>query len=397
MIRHHRRSPSCMGFSLVELLVAMTVALLVTASVFAMLDPAAGAFQTQPEAADVQQRLRVATDVLYRDLLIAGGGPTVAPGSNTWGQLAAAVLPLRIGRRSADPAGTFDPGRITVWSVSPAAPQTTLASPLSSASGTATLNSGPGCREGDQTCGFRSGMTVAVFGPSGIWDLFSVTGVIGNALTLQHNLRDSALTHNAGEAIVAEVTVRTYFLRDEPGSGVARLMRYDGAGGADVPVVDHVVGLQFQYLGEAEPPAIVVGTGVAEPQRVTYGPLPPDVGVTRTGYSPGENCAFGRTGGGALLSRLEPLAAGPVLVPLAASALTDGPWCPDAASPNRYDADLLRVRQVIVTVTVEAAVAALRGPAGPLFTRSGTARGTRQVPDRVARLAVAPRALNAVR
>ena len=31
-------------------------------------------------------------------------------------------------------------------------------------------------------------------------------------------------------------------------------MRYDGGSGADVPVVDHVVGLSVEYLGDPDPP-----------------------------------------------------------------------------------------------------------------------------------------------
>jgi hypothetical protein len=48
--------------------------------------------------------------------------------------------------------------------------------------------------------------------------------------------------------------------------------------------------------------------------------------------------------------------------------LVDGPWCPDAVNQNRWDADLLRIRRVAITIRVEAALSALRGPAGMLFT-----------------------------
>lgn len=385
------------GFSLIELLVALAIALLVTSAVFAMLDPAGGAFQVQPETADVQQRLRASTDAVYRDLLAAGSGPSTALGPRGTGPAAAAVFPMRIGRRSPDAPGTFDATRIALWSVSPSAAQTTVASPLAAASGSATLASGPGCPNGDASCGFRAGATVAVFAPAGAWDLFSVTSVQGNVLALQHNLRDAPVVYPADRTAIAEVMVRTYFLKDDVASGFAQLMRYDAAGGADVPVVEHIVGLRFEYFGVADPPAIVFGTGPPEPVRVTYGPSPPDADEQPTAYPVGENCAFIRTAGGATAPRLPQLAAGPVLVPLPAEALTDGPWCPDGTSPNRYDADLLRVRQVVATIRVEAAVAALRGPAGPLFTRGGTARGTRLVPDRIVRLVVAPRALNAGR
>ena len=83
------------------------------------------------------------------------------------------------------------------------------------------------------------------------------------------------------------------------------------------------------------------------------------------------------------------------LVPLTADQLTNGPWCPDASNLNRWDADLLRIRKVGVTLRVEAAANALRGPAGVLFTRGGTSRtGNTWVPDQEIRFQVSPRNLN---
>ena len=160
-----------------------------------------------------------------------------------------------------------------------------------------------------------------------------------------------------------------------------------------MPVVDHVAALRFDYFGEAEPPVIVPGVASTEVPRVSYGPVPPDRAVTVPGFPQGENCVFSRTASGDAAPRLAQLAASASLVPLTPGLLTDGPWCPDAADPNRYDADLLRVRQVVMTLTVQSAVAALRGPAGPLFTRGGTARGTRLAPDRVVRLVLSPKPL----
>jgi prepilin-type N-terminal cleavage/methylation domain-containing protein len=386
---------SCRGFSLVELLVALAITLLVTSAVFAMLDPAAAAFQVQPEAADTLQRLRAATDVLRRDVLGAGNGPSTARGPNPSALIAAAIFPARIGRRNPDAAGTFNDTVVSFWSVSAAAPQAALAAPLVSASGAATIATGPGCTDQDSSCGFRSGTLAAVFGRSGAWDLFSITDTQGPVLTLQHNLRDSAFLFAAGDTIAA-ATARTYYFRNDRSTGVPQLMRYDAAGGSDTPVIDHIVYGRFEYFGDPEPPSPAV-VGAGEPMRATYGPMPPDAAVRDTDYAMGENCVFARSAGGAIVPRLATLATQPVLVPLAQSALTDGPWCPDAANPNRYDADLLRVREVVITLRAEAAIASLRGPAGPLFTRSGTARGSRFVPDRFSRVVVAPRALNAAR
>jgi hypothetical protein len=89
------------------------------------------------------------------------------------------------------------------------------------------------------------------------------------------------------------------------------------------------------------------------------------------------------------------IGAGDALVPLAAAMLTDGPWCPDADNPNRFDADLLRVRRVRVTLRVESAAASLRGPAGPLFVHAGSSSGGHSfLPDHEIRFDVAPRNLN---
>ena len=76
------------------------------------------------------------------------------------------------------------------------------------------------------------------------------------------------------------------------------------------------------------------------------------------------------------------LGAGTAPVPLRPAQMIDGPWCPDETSANRWDADLLRIRRVRVTVRVEAALASLRGPAGVLFANGGSAApSVRWAPD----------------
>src|SRR5437667_293934 len=63
------------GFSLIEMIVALSITLAATAGVFTLITPARGAFTAQAEAADMQQRLRVVADALMRDLGRAGAGP----------------------------------------------------------------------------------------------------------------------------------------------------------------------------------------------------------------------------------------------------------------------------------------------------------------------------------
>ena len=120
---------------------------------------------------------------------------------------------------------------------------------------------------------------------------------------------------------------------------MTRLMRGRANGGVDVPVADHVVTLAFAYGRESGPDGVPVA-------------LPP-------------------------------------------AALVDGPWLPDAASPHRFDADLLRISSVEVRLRVQSAIRALRGPAGVLFNQGGTSQGGRRwLPDLEVMFRVRPRNMN---
>ena len=100
-------------------------------------------------------------------------------------------------------------------------------------------------------------------------------------------------------------------------------------------------------------------------------------------------------GSGLQVPRLDTLAAGIGQVELTEAQLTDGPFCPDDMMPKRFDADLLRVRRVRATIRVQAALEALRGPAGALFLKGGTsADGSRWIPDQEISFDVTPRNLN---
>ena len=189
----------------------------------------------------------------------------------------------------------------------------------------------------------------------------------------------------ASTAAQPVVTSRTYYLRPDSATQAFQLMRYDGDHG-DFPMVDNVVLLAFDYAGDPRPPRSIPA---------------PDAGTdadTADEYGAGENCLFVRSAAGEATPRLPALAAGAAPVPLGASLLTDGPWCPSAASPERFDADLLRVRRIGVRIRVQVGQPGLRGPAGPLFFRAGSATtAERYVPDRDIRVEVAPRNLDVPR
>lgn len=67
------RNPSA-GFSLVELMVAMVITLIIVGAVVGLLTSGQSAFSTQPERTDRQQNLRVAMDMIMRDVASAGVG-----------------------------------------------------------------------------------------------------------------------------------------------------------------------------------------------------------------------------------------------------------------------------------------------------------------------------------
>ena len=107
----------------------------------------------------------------------------------------------------------------------------------------------------------------------------------------------------------------TYWHRVDAASDTYQLTQWSGGTSNDVPVIDHLVGLQFTYFGDDAAPLV--------------------------------------------------------------------------------DADLVGLRTVAVTLRVEAAAAALRGPASSLFARPGTAGAARRwAPDVEVHFRVAPRNLS---
>jgi hypothetical protein len=187
----------------------------------------------------------------------------------------------------------------------------------------------------------------------------------------------------------------TYARKSTPTTGASQLIYYDGGVGPDAPLADDIVGLAFEYYGDPEPPQMRRPlTSTEDPSPwTTYGPTPSTDAVPP--YGAGENCVFLNDGSPMPQPKLPLLGAGTTLVPLTAAQLTDGPWCPDAGSPLRWDADLLRVRRVSVAIRVQAAPALLRGPASALFARAGTSRGAPAwLPDLQIRFDVSPPNLN---
>ena len=389
------------GFTLVEMLIAMAVMLLILGGVFQAFNPATGSFRTQPEVADLQQRLRVGNERLYNGLIVAGAGIYSGQALGTLGQFFAPVLPYLVGSLHNDPAAGvyFRTDAITIFHVPTTASQCTIRDRMPQPSSEVKVNAEPGCPANDPLCGFEEGMRVIIFDGSS-FDFFTITEVQSDALHLQHrppiNPADFSKAYDVG-AVISQVNTDAYYWRQDPATNTFQLMHYDLFQN-DVPLIDDVVNLRFEYMGDAAAP--VLRAPVTDPigPWTTYGPKPPALGVDvdSDNWPAGENCTFTvDPASGLHVSRLASLGAPGTLTALDATQLSDGPWCPDEDSINRYDADLHRVRQIRVTFRVQTSVANLRGPAGVLFTRAGTGRlSDRLVPDQAVQFDVTPRNLN---
>ena len=389
------------GFSVIELLLASVITLIVVAGAFELAAPAQRMFQAQPEAADMQQRMRVATDSIRRDLVMAGAGTYSGPALGPLNDSLAPIMPLRAFGDAPDQArNTFFRSDAISFLYVPSTPsQTRLSTGLAPGALDPVIDTPSNCPSttSQQVCGFASGDRVLLVDASGDWDLYSVDQVVNGAMTLLHRGSPSTASYPAGSA-VSEVRAGSYFLKSDVAAGTYQLMRHDGWT-TELPVVDEVVALEFRYFGVAQMPQLTgAPLDVTPGPWTTYGPAPPPIGVTRGSWPAGENCVFAVVDG-VHVPRLATLAPGGLaLVELTASMLTDGPWCPDFLSANRFDADLLRVRRVHVSLRVQSALASLRGPAGILFARGGTARaGDRFVPDLVTQFDITPRNLNLAR
>ena len=394
------------GFSLPELLVAMAIMMMVVGSVFALLNPAQGSFATEPEIADLQQRLRVAQDTLYKDLVMAGAGAYLGEQTGSLLYYFPPVLPFRRGAIGDAPSASFArpsvPGfpvdatdTITVIYVPSTTAQTTLAQPVTAGGAGAgmllTVNGETDCpRRADGSvqslCGFSKGMTVLVFDNTGNHDAFTITGVSDATATIAVNRAPDAFetTYPVGSKVV-EGVVRTYYLERD----TLQLMSYDGSTGPDVPVVDNVVDLSFEYWGDPNPPRRTTNPMTSDGPWMTYGPAP-------TGA---ENCLIALDQG-EQVERLPTLPSGSnphALVKLTEEQLTDGSsgWCPTNTSSNRYSPNLFRIRRIVANVRVQAALTSMRGPAGALFRVGGTSRSAiRWISDQQVRFEVSPRNMN---
>ena len=365
MRTHALRSES--GYTITELLVSTAIMITVTGAIFGLMNPAQGSAQTQPEVADMQQRMRIGSDTLFKELVMSGAGPYQGATTGSLINFFAPILPRRTGRVGADPtrgAASFRADAITLSYIPNSYSQTTISAAMPQVAAELKVFDQPNCPKGRELCGFEAGMQVIIFDTTGNFDTFVITQVQDAAGHLQHRQQDLNYPYLVG-AQVTQIVSNTYYLDRTTN----QLMRYNGAD-EDLPLADDVVDLRFDYFGDPEPPRF---------------PRPP-LGTANCLY----DAAGNYIGPGTLAADAGSLAA------LPAGILTDGPYC--GSGVNEFDADLLRVRKVRVSLRVQATQSTLRGTDTALFMKPGTAvAGERTVPDYRVAFEVSPRNLNLAR
>jgi len=382
------------GFTLVEFLVATAVTLVAVGLAVTLVAPANSAFRSLPEAADVQQRVRVAVDALRSDLTAAGGAFSLG-----WGPGAAltwpAVLPCRWtgSPLSSVVGGCARADSITILSMASAAPQALTDAVIDDPASPIRIVPASTCSLDRAACRLHAGSVMLIVDGTSAFDLFTATAMSSDGRQVTHAQSRLSGPYAAG-ALVGEVSARSYYLAVESATGVPQLRRADG-GGSSFPVIDHAVALSFQYFGDPTPP-VVINPDDPVRRTVSYGPMPPPMGTDNPldAWPAGENCTFAVEGDHQVARVAALLAGASGLAPLPLPGFADGPWCPDPTSPNRYDADLLRIRLVRVTLRMQAQAASVRGSVAGWFSNPGTAHDSlRLVPDLEVTFDVAPRSM----
>jgi len=328
------------GFSLAEVLLALAVVLIATVPLIHVAAAGQRLAQSQSEATDVNQRIRIAADRLRADLAAAGTGVTHGPIMGSLGMYIAPIVPARLGVRLADPAMTAARDRLTIIYVPDAARPSPLVQPMTSAAAPLSIApTAPGCPTSG-LCGFTPGTRALLFDtsePGAGHQLFTVTGIDAG---LEHDSPNVPFerAYVPGHSYVVPVVQRTYYL-DRAGS---RVMVYDGYQ-TDMPLIDNVLELRFSYFADGAAASVM---------------LPSDAATS--------NCLY--DAGSPPIARLEERGRG--LVELSEPDLVDGPVCGNG--PLAFDGDLLRVRRIRATIRVQAGAAEFRDRSS-LFARPGHA------------------------
>lgn len=333
------------GFTLVELIVALAAALVAVGVLAELVAGARTIGQALPEANDMEQRVRAATAAVASLVGRAGAG---ANGDRWAAEVARSLPPVFPHRRAptgADGELSAYTDRLSIVRVVDSAAASRLAGPMSSPASTIRVTVAGGC-VGAPACRFALGDRGVVADDTGTFDWFIVTGIgpdtVDHAPALLVKPFDPA-----DDARVAPVRVEA--LAWDSAASVLRSY-VDASGGQ--PIVDDVVGFAIRYFGDVAPP-------------IRPAPVPGRPGCLVDAAGQPTLPSLGPTNG--------------ALAELTPATLSDGPAC--GAVPQRFDADLYRIRRLSITLRVQASSPSRRGRDPRRWVHPGVADDKEAWPD----------------
>ncbi|HVL70106.1 MAG TPA: hypothetical protein VM364_22795 [Vicinamibacterales bacterium] len=223
------------GFTVVELVVASAILVGALAAVIAILHDGFVRTPTIHEAGDLQQRARVAGEMLAGDLRAAGAGP---------GDPMSRHFPGVVPRTATAGATSATADALTLRYVPPHAASSTLAEPLEPGAASATIDLSPACPVRPPGCGFAARTAAVVFDSEGNWDLVGIDGADGGVLAISNIGAARSIVYPRGTRIAEALEIGYVF---DP--AVRALRRV--VGGTGFPLVDNVVFARFEYLDES--------------------------------------------------------------------------------------------------------------------------------------------------
>lgn len=245
------------GFTVIELLVAMTLVMLIAGALAGVVQPARAAFDRVPAELDLQQRGRTAIDVISQAVRSAG---TNVAATHLLGVLSEIVPVVSV--TDPDESGV---GFATLTVIGPIVDgaQGVLAAAQSGGAGSLTLAAAP-CPNVKDVCGFNPGMTAVITDGSGRYDVFVVGSTVVGSRRLTAD-RGFPLPYPIGAAVV-EIDQHTFSLAAQA-DGSFSLIR-ETAAGAIQPVVDFVTALTFTISNQQVDVAVSVQAATETLRRV---------------------------------------------------------------------------------------------------------------------------------
>ncbi len=229
------------GFTLVELLIAMTITVLIAGVVASVAPRAREAFDRVPAELDLQQRGRTALDALSQAL--RSSGKNVAA-TELLGPLSDLLPTASVSEP--DESGAFT--ELTVIVPVPDAAQGVLSADQLGP-GAALFLATTHCPSVTDVCGFMPGSTAVIADGAGHYDVFTIAltdagaGSVSPARALSRSY--------PAESVVIEVDQLTFSLALQPDGSYSLIRRT--AAGAIQPIVDFVTGLSFDVIGRDVP------------------------------------------------------------------------------------------------------------------------------------------------